>query len=506
MHPLITIAGTHSGCGKTTVSLALMAALRRAGFAVQPFKAGPDFIDTGHHGTVTGRQGQNIDGWIMGRQACCELVSRAMSNPAGHPADIGVIEGVMGLFDGASGSCDSGSTAQLASWLQAPVVLVADARSMARSAAALVSGYVRFDPHLPFAGVIFNRVGSSNHRSLIAEAMRTACPDIPVLGFLPRDESLEIPARHLGLNTAAESPLTAGVQDRLARWFTAGVSLDSILTAARRAAASRAATRQTAECQAAERAGQCVTRQSGSAPDGIVQSRSTAQAPVRIGVSADEAFCFVYAENLRLLQSAGAELVFFSPLHDAHLPAGLHGVYLTGGYPELHADRLYENTLMRTAVYDFSLAGGIVYAECGGFMYLMQQLYDQQGASWPMCGCLPFSCAMGTRFRALGYRQVRTTADSPLGAAGKVLRGHEFHYSHLCAPPAGDDTMNITNIYDATDRNGTPLNSGTGDAPAAAGHLQRNTLGSYVHLHFASCPDAARAFVGACRRSSVTTP
>lgn len=445
------IAGTHSGCGKTTAALALMAALRRRGLVVQPFKAGPDFIDPGHHETVTGRPSHNLDGWIMGRDGVLDVFRRYAAD-----ADVAVVEGVMGLFDGFSGADEDGSTAQLAKWLDAPVVLVADARSMARSAAALVKGYAEFDPDLRVAGVLFNRIGSDNHRSLIEEAM-TGLPKMAALGFLARDESLALPSRHLGLVTAGDHALDREAVDRLANWLEAGCNAGRVANLAA-----------DAPC---------------APPDGT----PAPEPDVRLGLARDEAFCFCYHENLRLLRAAGAELVTFSPLADEALPPDLDGLYLPGGYPELHAGRLAGNARLRADIRAFCASGRPVYAECGGFMYLMESLTDAQGTAHPMVGALPLAAAMGDRFRALGYREVVTNRPTPLGPAWTMLRGHEFHYSSIAT--AGD----VEAAYKVMDRKGW-----TG---AREGFLCGNTLGTYVHAHFASNPDAAAALVAACREA-----
>ncbi|MFV0422010.1 cobyrinate a,c-diamide synthase [Oleidesulfovibrio sp.] len=526
MSRIVTIAGTHSGCGKTTFTLGVMAALSRRGFVVQPYKSGPDFIDPGHHTHVTGRTCHNLDGWMMGRQPCINLARSGMlaHDAATCPAtktelrhteaDVGVLEGVMGLFDGASGAEETGSTAQIAKWLNAPVILVVDARSMARSAAALVSGYVRFDPALQFAGVVFNRVGSENHRSIISEAMHSACPEIPVLGFLPRNEKLSLPSRHLGLTTSDEAPISHELQHALADWVEQAIDLPALMDKINASPVlcppvNSANRSQMAAASPPAPADTHCTPPAAAEPAGLSASK-TRTSPVRIGVARDQAFCFTYAENLRLLRAAGAELVFFSPLHDSTLPSGLNGLYLGGGYPEVHAAALNINSKMRNDVYYFSASGGVIYAECGGFMYLMKQLRCSAGTASDMCGCLPFTCAMGTRFRALGYRQIRTTAPSVIGPEGTVARGHEFHYSHIYDMP-DLSSQQVTTVYSLTDRKGSPVT--TKNIPPAApcttplpeGFSIRNTLGSYVHLHFASNPDVAHSLVASCRKSGITT-
>ncbi len=448
----VVVAGTHSGCGKTTVSLALMAAYARRSVTVQPFKVGPDFIDPGLHRAATGRASHNLDGWMLGYDRCRSIYAR-------HSWDVEltIVEGVMGLFDGASGADETGSTAEMAKWLGMPVLLVVDASSMARSVAALVQGFATYDPDLRLAGVVFNRVGGERHRELIWEAM-TRCPKcqgIPILGFMPRSEGLELPERHLGLHTAEEGALTQGRIDALVAWVEKHIELSRLLQLLPRPALVDAA-----------------------------DSDTPPRYNVRIGVARDRAFCFYYPENLRILEACGAELVFFSPMEDASLPENLDGLYLGGGYPELYAARLSSNREMRRAVHSFARAGKPVYAECGGFMYLMDELQTEDGP-FPMTGVFAMQCVMNSGLRSLGYREIVTRRASLLGPAWTMLRGHEFHYSHR----AGEDER-VSCIYKVMDRRGW--------LPCPEGYMRDNVLGSYIHLHFGSNPAAAASFVAAC--------
>jgi cobyrinic acid a,c-diamide synthase len=293
--PALCIAGTHSGCGKTTVSLGIMAALVKRGLVVQPFKVGPDFIDPGHHRRITGRDSHNLDGWMMSRDYNRDILTRYSRD-----ADMAVVEGVMGLFDGFSGSDESGSTAQMARWLDLPVILVIDARSMARSAAALALGFSRFDPDLPLKGIIFNRVGSEAHAEMIADAM-SSVPDIPVLGYLPRDEGLEIPSRHLGLVTDEDFSADKDRIAKLGRWIEDNMDLDYLMGLLPEVGNQRS--------------------------DGVSFSSNIGRDhKIKIGIARDEAFCFYYPENLRLLEEAGAELIPFSPLRARRLPDGIIGI------------------------------------------------------------------------------------------------------------------------------------------------------------------------------------
>jgi cobyrinic acid a,c-diamide synthase len=357
----------------------------------------------------------------------------------------------MGCFDGADATGEDGSTAQIAKWLGAPVALVIDAGGQSRSAAAVVAGFERFDPALTVAAVVANRVGGDVHGRWVAEAVRASCRAVPI-GAIPRDDALTLPERHLGLVTAAEGVLTAELRDRLAARIEASVDLDRLLTLA-----------------------SPLTSASFSA-------RSAGAPRVRLGVARDVAFQFYYEENLALLRAAGAELVFWSPLGD-EVP-DVDGLYFGGGYPELHARRLADNAPALKAVRRLAERGLPIYAECGGLMYLAEALEDPDGVTHPMVGVLPTTVRMRPRRMTLGYREVRFTADTPLGRAGALARGHEFHYSTLEPVPE-------------TVPRGWRLGGRHGDA-RPEGYLIGRALMTYAHLHFASNPDLAHAFVEAC--------
>jgi cobyrinic acid a,c-diamide synthase len=449
----IVIAGTHSGCGKTTVSLGLMAALVRRGVRVAPFKVGPDFIDPGHHFQVARTVSRTLDGWMLPREYNLRTFQNAAST-----ADIAVVEGVMGLFDGYDGKTEAGSTAQMAKWLGLPVVLVVDARSMARSAAALVQGFENFDPALRFAGVVFNHLGSPRHQGYLREALEDAVR-MPCLGGLLRDETIAIPERHLGLVTREDHPLDAHGIERLANRIEDQLDLDKLLAG--------------------------LPETDGPATRDNEGSTRPAD-PVRIGVARDNAFCFYYPDNLELLEDCGARLVFFSPTQDECAPLDLDGIYLGGGYPELFAGQLAANGSMLLYMREQSAAGMPMYAECGGFMYLCSELQDHQGRLFPMAGCFPFKTRMLPRMKALGYREVRLARATIIGGSGDVIRGHEFHYSETLEAPSTGEA-----VYRIADRAGV-------ERPAE-GYMVRRTLGSYIHLHFGSAPRAAQSFVDSCR-------
>jgi cobyrinic acid a,c-diamide synthase len=448
----LVIAAPMSGSGKTTLSLGLMAALVRRGLAVQPFKVGPDFIDPGHHRRAAGRRSANLDGWMLARESNLALFRRQAAG-----ADVVLVEGVMGLFDGCDGRSEAGSSAQMAKWLGLPVLLVVGAGGMARSAAALARGFAAFDPALRLIGVVFNFLGSRRHLDLLREALADAGAP-PCLGGLTRDGALRIPERHLGLVTGEEHPLNAAALAALARAVERGLDLDRLLD---------------------------LLPEVPQGPEPAPVTAAPGAHGVRIGIARDAAFCFYYDENLRLLEAAGAELVAFSPLVDRQLPPDLDGLIFGGGYPELFAAALAGNTGLQRQVAARCREGMPIYAECGGFMYLCRELTDAAGARFPMVGIFPLATRMLPRLKALGYRQVTLARDTPLGPAGMDLRGHEFHYSELL--PGGTPPC----AYHLSARQGCD--------PRLEGYLEGRCLGSYVHLHFGSACAAAANFVDACR-------
>jgi cobyrinic acid a,c-diamide synthase len=444
--PRLVIAGTHSGVGKTTVTLAILAALKARGRQVQPFKVGPDFIDPSHHAAATGRASRNLDSWMLG-----ETVNRDIFTRAAADADLSIIEGMMGLFDGSSPVNEIGSTAELAKQLDAPVLLVVDGSAMARSAAAMVSGYATFDPTLRVAGVLFNRVSSEGHYKLLKDAVEQET-DVVALGYLRPDPAVTISDRHLGLVTAMEQG-TGELYGRLAKAAAETVHLDRVEALAR-------------SCRELPMASHSIT---GS------NSRR-----VRIGVAQDQAFCFYYPDNLDLLEGEGAELVKFSPMNDQALP-DVDMLYLGGGYPELHGERLASNVTMRTAIRQFAERGGPIYAECGGMMYLTQAIRDFQGKSHEMVGLFAAEAVMSKVRMTLGYRELQISQPCVLGEVGITARGHEFHYSLV--EPTGQLHYACT------------LRDAQGKSKGPDGLIVGNTVGLYSHLHFASQPKIAASLI-----------
>jgi len=432
-----------------------MSALSRQGLSIAPFKVGPDFIDPGHHGRITGKISRNLDGWMLPKE-----YNLACFRKHGANADLAIVEGVMGLFDGYDGKTEAGSTAQMAKWTGLPVILVVNAKSMARSAAALVQGFERFDKDLLFAGVIFNNIGSERHLVYLREALENNV-DMPCLGGIIRDEEITIPERHLGLFTDNDHPLSDKNKEKLADLIEKSIDVQYLLKIL---------------------------------PDIPADSRvdkedtETSEKCVKIGVARDNAFCFYYQDSLDMLRANGADLVFFSPINDNRLPGNLDGLYFGGGYPELFAKDLSKNANLAAQIREKSINGMPIYGECGGFMYLCSKIYAQDGNEYTMSGCLPFKTRMFARLKALGYREITLSQDTIIGRAGKKIKGHEFHYSET------DDLLmdiNIENVYKAADR--------TGQDKTLKGYRINNTLGSYCHLHFGSYPDAAKTFVNACR-------
>jgi cobyrinic acid a,c-diamide synthase len=443
--PRIVVAGTHSGVGKTTVASGLMAALARKGLRVAPFKVGPDFIDPSYHALAAGRPGRNLDAFLSGPDLIAPLFAHGSKG-----ADVAIIEGVMGLFDGKSGGGEYASTAHVAKLLRAPVLLVIDASAMARSAAAIVHGYATFDSGLNLAGVILNRVGSPTHEKMLREAI--APLGVPVLGVLRRDARAGTPDRHLGLVPVAERREEARTAlDATADMIARSCDLGAILRLAR-----------SAEPLATE-PWNPLTPEPGP--------------PARIAVAAGPSFSFLYEENLELLRGTGAEVCFFDPTSDDYLPEGTDALYLGGGFPETYAEALTANEPLKEGVRRFAFEGRPVVAECGGLLYLVRELDGHR-----MCGVLEAQARMTDRL-TLGYREARAFSDSPLAAAGTLVRGHEFHYSAV-EPVAGERPA-----WESAGR-------------GKEGFVLEGVHASYLHVHWAATPEVPMRLVRAAAQSS----
>jgi cobyrinic acid a,c-diamide synthase len=487
------IGGTHSGCGKTTITLGLLAALKGRGFRVQPFKVGPDFIDPGLHTQVAGVQSRNLDGWMLGRGWNAELFRRLLD-----VSDVGLIEGVMGIFDGYGGDTESGSSAEMAKWLDVPAVLVVNARSMARSAAALIYGFLRFDPALKYAGVIFNQIGGEGHLEYLKEALDSACPEIAVLGGIPREDLVRMPERHLGLVTADEMELDADWQKRLVDLLEKRLDIGLLLERTRYL---NSAPFPGGETQGERKDGDGESAAHGSS---ISLLNTMSQIKPTIAVARDAAFCFYYPDNLELLEKAGAQLHYFSPLDGEALPAQCSGAYLGGGYPELFAEAISGNAGFIRSIRERAAQGMPIYAECGGLMTLGRFIETIEGQRFEMAGIMPFGTRMLPARKALGYTEVVLRRDCLLGGPGSVMRGHEFHYSEIIEfgekgskpQEAGgaqtEDGTSIEFVYELRRRKGEKFS----DRPE--GYLAGSVLASYIHLHWGSAPEAADRFVRRC--------
>jgi len=445
--PRLVIAAPASGCGKTTVACGLMAALRARGLAVSGHKVGPDYIDPGYHALATGRAPRNLDPFLCGEELIAPLFRHGAAG-----AQVAVVEGVMGLFDGASREDDPdfGSTAHVARLLGAPVVLVVDAARAGRSVAALAAGFAGFDPRTPVAGVILNQVASDRHERLLRDAL--AGTGLPVYGVIRRTEGIITPSRHLGLIPAAERAALAGQAiNRMGALIAASCDLDALLALAARA-----------------------TALPGPAWSPPPATARITPAPT-IAIAGGAAFTFGYTEQAELLEAAGARVARFDPLRDEDLPEGTAGLVLGGGFPEMHASGLSANGRLRDRVAALAARGAPVAAECAGLLYLAQTLDDR-----PMCGVLDVRATMTPKL-TLGYRQAVAVTDSVLARAGEVVRGHEFHRT-AAVPAAGDQPA---------------WQFGPG---AVEGHVAGSVVASYLHTHWAGHPAAAARFTAACAK------
>lgn len=461
----LIIAAPQSGGGKTTVCTGLIAALRRRGLKVTPFKVGPDYIDPTYHALAAGEPCHNLDSWMLTAQQV-----QASFQHRSERTDIVLIEGVMGLFDGHAGNDDTGSAAHMARLLQTPVLLVLDVWAMARSAAAIVKGFVDFDPTVKIAGVVLNRVGSATHARMVQEAIECTT-GVPVLGYLLHEDAFVLPERHLGLIPTAEPGRWQEWVDLVGNAVEQTIDLDRVLACAE--------------------APTLPVLADGADPFHRIQHDAPAhrhETRPTIAVAYDAAFNFHYADNLDLLRAAGAELALFSPMHDDRLPAAAQAIYLCGGFPELYAQELAANGAMRATLQQAHRAGLPIYGECGGLMYLTESITDVHGVTHPMVGLLPGKAQMAQRL-TMGYRTLVAQHDTWLWRKGETMRGHEFHYSTWQERPATypylyefqPDPYRLTSQLE--------------------GVWCGNLLASYTHLHFLAKPALATRFVAAAAQS-----
>lgn len=453
--PRLMIAGTHSGVGKTTITTGIMAMLTQEGYNVQPYKVGPDYIDPTYHSVATGNKSRNLDSWMLGEDAVRELFYRSAQK-----ADISVIEGVMGLYDGFGGLNEIGSSAHVAKILNTPVILIIDVKSMARSAAAIALGFCQMDPQLNIAGIILNRVGSQKHYQMVKEAIASCC-EVPVIGYVPKNAKIELPERHLGLVPTNEG---AHLNDRLAeiaQTLASGIDMAKLKQIAKQA-------------MPLEQPEQKIFPP-GKFPE------------IKIGLAQDEAFSFYYQDSIELWAAYGASFVPFSPLKDKKLPADIQGIYIGGGFPEIYIYQLAENKSLMADIRALAKAGMPIYAECGGLMYLTQAIVNFDGQESPLVGLVPAKCIMEKRLMGIGYVETEVLKDSVLASVGETFRGHEFHYSRL--ETKGSDYPWAYRLRKSMD-----------SPEFTEGYARANILATYVHVHMANHPGLAQKFLDTCRK------
>ena len=450
--PGMLIAASHSGAGKTTVTGAVLAGLRRRGLTVQPFKHGPDFIDPGYHREITGRASINLDVWMMGAAGVRQSFSRWSQD-----ADISVVEAMGGLYDGTDGT-EQGSAAHLAKLLGLPVIVVLDVWGMTRTTGAVLDGLLGFDPAVRIAGCILNRVGSDTHAQMILDALPERLRGL-VLGTVPHTPELEVPERHLGLTTVEENPTPPNERMDALAAASEGLDIERIIGIAADADTRRLPIEESDRPQ-----------RTGRRP--------------RLAVAMDHVFCFYYEENLALLRQAGFEIAPFSPTSDAHLPRDTAAVYLGGGYPESALETLARNASLADELRARAAAGMPIHAECGGLMYLARSVTSVDGATYRMVGVLPIDIAMDPAHLAISYAEVTTCIDSPLGPVGTLARGQEFHQSRIVASDME------ANLYEVTTSDGKKTRDG---------FALDNVTAGYIHLHLASNPAIAGSLAAASR-------
>ena len=456
--PRIMIAGTNSGVGKTTVTLGIMSALVQKGINVQGFKAGPDYIDPSHHTFVTGNASRNLDTWVMGNSTCQELFARSAAN-----ADISVIEGVMGLYDGSIDSTGHGSSAHLAKILNTPVILVVNASGVAQSAGAIVMGFKEFDKEINLTGIILNNIGSQSHYDCIKKTIEETC-SVTVLGYLKKDQDITIPERHLGLIPSEEEKINSALYEKLGQMVLETIDTDRLINRA---------------------------ESSGIFPDYTKSIFINKNGPlnVTLAIAKDNAFCFYYQDDIDLFEALGATIKRFSPLNDRCLPDDIDGIFIGGGFPELYADRLMQNESMINSILEADKRGTVIYGECGGMMYLLEKLIDCEGRSFKMSGILSGTAVMEEKRQGLGYVIADVTCDNVICKKGDTFRAHEFHWSKLQHVP--DDTMFAYNTRKSN-----------GKRTGVDGICKSNVLASYTHMHFSSNPELARNMLTAMAKIS----
>lgn len=452
--PRMVIAGTNSGSGKTTFSIGLMAALNRRGKKVAPFKVGPDYIDPSYHSKIVNARSRNLDAWMVESTVVAGLFAKSAA-----AADIAVVEGVMGMYDGYEGNSEAGSTAAIAKLIKAPVFLVINGRGMSRSAAAMALGFKMFDPDVNVAGVLFNNIGGERHYKWLKEAVEDKT-GVPVVGYLPRDERLVLPSRHLGLIPAEEMKVDDEFYDYLAESIEKYVDIDRMVEI------------------------------SSNLPELAEWKKASIDKNdrIKIAVARDEAFTFYYEDNFDLLDELGADIIEFSPLRDKMLPDDVDGVYIGGGFPEVFAGELSSNSSMLVSVKNAIDAGVPVFAECGGFMYLAGKIISVDGIEYPMVGVVSGYIQMQNKLASMGYRVAECIGDNLLAKSGTIIRGHEFHYSTFV--PEQPQTPAFVSKRPNSDKS------------ELSGVSADNLLATYLHIHFYSDTKLAKNYVRRCKEYS----
>lgn len=449
----VVIAGTGSGVGKTTLTIGIMAALKQKGFVVQGFKCGPDYIDPSYHTAVTNRPSRNLDSWMTSPNHVIEILQRGSAG-----ADISIIEGVMGFYDGKDPRSNRGSTAEISMLTNSPVILVVNCQSMARSAAAIVKGFQTLDSNVKIAGVIANKVGSAGHYKLVKTAIEQEC-EVPVIGYLQRENDIEIPERHLGLIPSIERGELDPFFNQLSTLVSETIDIDLLY--------------ELAYTSQLEKTGTSLFAQK--------EKRN-----IRIAVASDAAFNFYYQENFELLEAYGAECIYFSPLKGEKVPENIDGLYLGGGFPEEFAHELAEEVDVRNSIKSAVESGIPTLAECGGFMYLTESLETTDGKEFPMAGVIPGKVKMHDKRVALGYREIKGTEENYLLSDGLIARGHEFHYSTFQT----NDVVKPAYITKGM------------RGEKEEGYVKDNLIAGYTHFHFASCPELLNNWLNKCEEKT----
>ena len=452
IYPRIIIAGTHSGVGKTTLTIGLISALKKRGLAVQPYKIGPDYIDSAFHSKIAGRVCRNLDSFMLSQDVLLELFEHQAQT-----ADLSVIEGVMGLYDGSVVNPEVGSTAHTAKILRSPVILVIDCGKMSGSAGAAALGYKKFDLKVRIAGCILNKIASQSHYKIAKQSVEQKS-GIEVLGYFPKNALISMPERHLGL-TPVQEVNSRKIYKKIAEIIEQYIDIDRLITIAKTADAL---------------------------PDfrKTIYPRPPGKKEVNIAVARDKCFHFYYADNLDILEHYGARLKYFSPLKSKFLPKGVSGVYIGGGFPEKFAGELAGNENLRADIKLKSKQGLPIYAECGGLMYLMRGLQPADKKSFPMAGIFPGKTKMGKGLRMFGYYDVTCISSNILCGKNERTKGHVFHWSYLIQMP-----KTISCAFQLQKR-GRKLQDG---------YMKNNTLASYLHIHFGTNISFARRFIEQCR-------